>query len=119
MQLKNYAAWILHEKAQLEVAKAPLPECGDDDLIIQTHHMAINPVDWKIQDSGGFGLKYPTILGEDVVGEVLEVGSNLKKKYSVGNRIMAEYVGFGRWAGLWSIPDLPSSASAYRLSHTG
>ena len=89
MQLKNYAAWILHEKAQLEVAKAPLPECGENDLIVQTHHMAINPVDWKIQDSGGFGLKYPTILGEDLVGEVLEVGNNLKKKYSIGNRIMA------------------------------
>ena len=55
MQLKNYAAWILHEKAQLEVAKAPLPECGENDLIVQTHHMAVNPVDWKIQDSGGFG----------------------------------------------------------------
>ena len=89
MQLKNYAAWILHEKAQLEVAKAPLPECGDDDLIIQAHYVGINPVDWKIQASGGFGLKYPTILGEDVVGEVLEVGSNLKKNFRVGNRILA------------------------------
>ena len=89
MQLKNYAAWMLEEKAQLEVTKAPLPECGDDDLIIQSYYVAINPVDWKIQASGGFGLKYPTILGEDVAGEVLEVGSNLKKKYKIGNRIMA------------------------------
>ena len=89
MQLKNRAAWIPREKAQLEVAKAPLPECGDDNLLVQVHYVAINPVDWKIQDSGGFGLTYPTILGEDIVGEVLEVGGNLEGKYEIGSRVMA------------------------------
>jgi NADPH:quinone reductase-like Zn-dependent oxidoreductase len=56
---------------------------------VQAHYVAINPVDWKIQSSGGFGVDYPAILGEDLVGEVLDVGSNLRKQYNIGSRIMA------------------------------
>jgi NADPH:quinone reductase-like Zn-dependent oxidoreductase len=94
MQLKNEAAWLLTERApELEVVKAPFPECGDEDIIIKTHYVAINPVDWKIQASGGFGLKYPAILGEDVVGEVIEVG-NKQKKFRVGQRVVANAQGF-------------------------
>lgn len=95
MQLKNYAAWIPKEKAQLEVKEAPLHECGPDELLLQTHHVAINPVDWKIQQGGGFNLKYPAILGEDVAGEVLEVGKNLKHKYNIGSRVIAHSLGLG------------------------
>jgi NADPH:quinone reductase-like Zn-dependent oxidoreductase len=95
MQLKNEAAWLLTERApELEVAKAPFPECGDEDMIIKTHFVAINPVDWKIQASGGFGLNYPAILGEDVVGEVIEVGRK-QKKFRVGQRVVANAQGLG------------------------
>ena len=97
MQLKNSAAWIPFEKAQLEVAKAPFPSsCADDELVIQNHAVAINPVDWKIQDSGGFGLTYPAILGSDVVGGIIEVGKDLKKEFKVGQRVMAHAMGIGR-----------------------
>lgn len=94
MQLKNAAAWLFTEKApELEVAEAPLPDCGDEDIIIKTRYVAINPVDWKIQASGGFGLKYPAILGEDVVGEVIEVGKK-QKSFRVGQRVVANAQGF-------------------------
>ena len=95
MQLKNSAAWIPRPRAQLAVASAPFPTCGDDELIIQMHYVAINPVDWKIQSSDIFNLKYPYILGEDVVGEVMEVGEDLKEKYEVGGRVMANALGLG------------------------
>ncbi|KAF2095951.1 zinc-binding oxidoreductase CipB [Rhizodiscina lignyota] len=95
MQLKNYAAWIPVENAQLEVGLAPFPRCGDDELVIKNHVVAINPVDWKIQASGGFNLTYPAILGSDVAGEVLSVGKKLKKKFAVGDRVISHALGLG------------------------
>ena len=59
------------------------------------HYVAINPVDWKIQSSDIFNLTYPYILGEDVVGEVVEVGEDLRGEYEVGSRVMANALGLG------------------------
>jgi NADPH:quinone reductase-like Zn-dependent oxidoreductase len=97
VQPQNYAAWIESPQAQLSVSPAPFPKCGSSELIIKNHVVAINPVDWKIQTTGGVGfdLTYPLILGEDVAGEVLEVGSNLKAKFHVGQRVMAHTMGLG------------------------
>jgi NADPH:quinone reductase-like Zn-dependent oxidoreductase len=95
-QLENYAAWIPSENSQLEVAEAPFPKVGDDELIIKNHVVAVNPVDWKIQSSHIFNLTYPAILGEDVAGEVLQVGLNLKYSFQVGDRVIAHTLGLGR-----------------------
>ncbi len=94
MQLLNYAAWIPAEKASLIVGTAPFPDLDPHELILKNEAVAINPVDWKIQASGGFGLSYPAILGEDIAGTVLEVGEEVKglKK---GDRIIAHALGLG------------------------
>ncbi|KIW69992.1 hypothetical protein PV04_02304 [Phialophora macrospora] len=94
MQLLNYAAWIPTEKAPLVVATAPFPDLASDGLILKNHAVAVNPVDWKIQASGGFGLSYPAILGEDVAGEVLEVGKGVKA-FKKGDRVISHALGLG------------------------
>lgn len=88
--------WLPFEKAHLKVAEAPFPKCGSDELIIKNHVTAVNPVDWKIQSSAVFKLRYPVILGEDVAGEVLEVGSNLKSKFEVGQRVISSTLGLSK-----------------------
>lgn len=92
---QNFAAWIETPQAQLTVSPAPYPKCGSSELIIKNYVAAINPVDWKIQTTGGvgFNLQYPVILGEDVAGDVVEVGKNLKAKFFVGQRVMAHTMG--------------------------
>ncbi|KIW30908.1 uncharacterized protein PV07_02600 [Cladophialophora immunda] len=94
MQLVNYAAWIPAERADLVVATAPFPELSPDELVITNRAVAVNPVDWKIQASGGFGVQYPGILGEDIAGEVLEVGKNVKR-FKKGDRVIAHALGLG------------------------
>jgi NADPH:quinone reductase-like Zn-dependent oxidoreductase len=117
MQLVNYAAWIPAEKAALEVATAPFPShCGADEIIIKNRAVAVNPVDWKIQTSGGFGLKYPAILGEDVAGEVIEVGEDVDRKFlKRGDRVIAHALSLGEgsaYAGFQLYPRLKAATVA-------
>ena len=51
-------------------------------MVIKNHAVAVNPVDWKVQDYGAFVKKWPVVLGEDYAGEIVEVGegvTHLKK----------------------------------------
>lgn len=54
-----------------------MPKAGKGEVIIKNQAIAINPVDWKIQDYGIFLKNYPMVLGTDVAGEVHEVGEGV------------------------------------------
>jgi len=74
----NHAAYLVEaEKNPLEVGEAPYPSPDPGTVVIKNHAVAINPVDWKLQDHADIPLKYPFILGEDAAGEVVEVGSGV------------------------------------------
>lgn len=60
----NKAAWIIEAKQKpLKVDHAPMPTPGPDEVVIKNKAVAVNPVDWKIQDTGYFISSYPNILG--------------------------------------------------------
>lgn len=83
----NKAAWITEAKGKpLQVKDAPMPKPEADEVVIKNGAIAINPVDWKIQDTGYFVKDYPMILGCDTAGEVVEVGSNVQK-FKKGDRV--------------------------------
>lgn len=85
---ENQAAWLDGAAKELRVASAEMPKAGEDEVVIRNHAVAVNPVDWKIQDHGIFLKQWPNILGCDMAGEVVEVGAgvkNLKK----GDRVTA------------------------------
>ena len=84
--MTNQAAVLKEEKARLTIEEHPLPEPGPSDVVIKNHAFATNPVDWKMQKSGRFIEKYPTILGSDVSGEVDAVGSDVKH-FQKGDRV--------------------------------
>ena len=71
-----------------QVGPADIPKPGPDDVVIKNHAVAINPVDWKIQDYGLFIQSWPNVLGEDVAGEIHEVGSNVTK-FKKGDRVIS------------------------------
>lgn len=62
-------------------------------VVIKNAYAAVNPLDWKIQDSGAYIQSYPNILGEDVAGEVVEVGPDVKT-IKKGMRVLAHPLGF-------------------------
>ena len=91
----NTAAWIKAKKARLDVGPAPYTAPGDDQIVVRNYAVAINPLDWIIQVAGNVAyrwLKYPTVLGSDVAGEVVEVGQAVTR-FRVGDRVLGHAVG--------------------------
>lgn len=75
---------------QLEVREAPYPSSPEENqILVKTTAVAVNPVDWKIQDHGMFLEKYPNILGCDVSGSVVATGPGVSG-FSKGDRVFGE-----------------------------
>ena len=89
VQQKNAAAWALKPKQRpLVVSSAPYASPPEGHVAIEVHCVAVNPIDWILQDQNIFNLKYPAVLGSDVAGKIVEVGANVKD-LKVGDRVIA------------------------------
>jgi len=91
----NSAAWLKAEHTPLEVGPAPYTPPGADQIVVRNHAVAINPLEWIIQVAGNLTyrwLTYPTVIGSDVAGEVVEVGSAVTR-FRVGDRVLGHAVG--------------------------
>ncbi|KAK8063485.1 alcohol dehydrogenase [Apiospora saccharicola] len=52
-QTKNMAAWLTSPKSRpFTVAEAPMPVPGPDEVLVRVRAVALNPVDWFIQNMG-------------------------------------------------------------------
>ncbi|CAM6097293.1 unnamed protein product [Calypogeia fissa] len=108
----NSAAWLVAEKAKpLEVRPALYTPPGENEIVIKNKAVAINPIDWIIQDLALFSFSYPTILGRDVAGEVVEVHSSVTR-YRLGDRVV------GHAAGLASRRDCEFAFQEYTVLRT-
>lgn len=84
----NVAAWSLSPGSRpLVVSNARYTSPGDGQVTIEVAAVAVNPIDWIMQDQDLFGLEYPAVFGIDVAGEVVEVGANVHG-LSVGERVI-------------------------------
>ncbi|KAJ4293995.1 hypothetical protein N0V90_007684 [Kalmusia sp. IMI 367209] len=88
--LENKAAWILEAKAKLTVKEAPMPRAGKGEVVVRNHAVAINPIEWKIQQYGVMVKTYPNILGCDTAGVVHEVGEGVTH-VDKGDRVLAHH----------------------------
>lgn len=88
MSIVNKAAWLPEKGARLKVDSADAYEPGSGELLIKNKAVAMNPVDYKVQDYGAFIESWPTILGCDLAGEVVAVGDGVND-FNVGQRVLA------------------------------
>ena len=91
----NTAAWLGAPHAKLEVKPAPYTHPRENEIVVKNHAVAINPTDWITQVVGTIfyrWIKYPFVLGEDVAGEVVEVGKAVTR-FKVGDRVLGHAVG--------------------------
>jgi len=98
MHIDNTAAWLSSRLASLSVGPAPYTPPAAGEILIRTRAIAVNPVDWIIQLAGNVlypWLKVPCIIGEDVAGDVVEVGAGVTR-FGVGDRVFGLAVGTDR-----------------------
>ncbi len=92
--------------ADLRIRKVPIPETGSTDVLLRIEAAALNRSDWEYLTGSPFYARMQTplkprthILGSDVAGEVVAVGSAVHE-FSVGERLFADvmYHGYGAFA---------------------
>src|SRR5712664_2511908 len=70
------------KKRALRLADMPTPDLRDDEVLVAVHAAGVNLLDSKIRD-GEFKLilpyRLPLILGHDVAGVVVKVGSRVRR----------------------------------------
>ena len=79
------------KKNDLQLTEVPDPLLQENDVLVQIHAAGVNPLDSKIRD-GEFKLflpyKLPLILGNDVAGIVVRVGSRVQR-FKAGDLVYA------------------------------
>lgn len=75
----------------LELIDIPIPEIQDDEVLIKTMAVSVNPVDWKVR-MGNLrfitGKKFPFIPGTELAGIVEKAGKKASN-FSSGQRVYA------------------------------
>ncbi|KAF2214432.1 hypothetical protein CERZMDRAFT_95700 [Cercospora zeae-maydis SCOH1-5] len=72
----------------LTVSSAPYTRPPKDHVALKVFDVAINPIDWILQDSDIFKLEYPTVFGSDAAGEGvddLRLGQRVTRKSFLSN----------------------------------
>ncbi|KAL8670470.1 MAG: hypothetical protein Q9168_004994 [Polycauliona sp. 1 TL-2023] len=96
MSGKHQAAVLQTPKSRLSILDRDTPEPGPNEILIQTKALAVNPVDYYQRDAGMPPIhSYPAVLGSDVAGHVLKVGSNVSDPPPIGSRVLAFASSFG------------------------
>lgn len=82
------AAQLEKPKTKFTVTTFQTSTPGPNEVLIKLSALAINPVDWKVQDTGMFLENYPATLGEDLAGTIISTGSSVNR-FKVGDRVLA------------------------------
>jgi NADPH:quinone reductase-like Zn-dependent oxidoreductase len=89
--MKAFVVDKYRKKGALRLAEMPEPELREDDVLVRIHAAGVNLLDSKIRD-GEFKLilpfRMPFILGHDVAGTVVRVGSKVRQ-FKPGNEVYA------------------------------
>lgn len=86
MSTKQKALFLLEAKGQYAVQEKDIQEPGPGEILVQIYATALNPVDWKIHDTGYFIEEYPAILGTDSSGVVAKLGEGVTN-FAVGDKV--------------------------------
>ena len=90
---KTSRAAMLTKLENYEIKEFPIPELGDDDILVKVEGCGICGTDAHEFKRDPFGL-IPLVLGHEGTGEIVKMGKNVKKD-SAGNAL--SFLLFGYW----------------------
>lgn len=73
----HLAAVSLAKGEPFVIQTRPTQKPGPEELLVEVKSVALNPADGHMRDHGLFIPTYPTVIGFDISGLVLEVGDNV------------------------------------------
>ena len=106
--------------APLEFADLPRPAIRPDEILVQIHAAGVNPIDYVIP-KGQFKpiLKFrlPAVMGSDLAGVVVEVGSQVSR-FKIGDAVFASLfdLGSGSFAQFATVPERAAAHKPAKLS---
>jgi NADPH:quinone reductase-like Zn-dependent oxidoreductase len=92
---ENTALWLNAKRAPFTVGPAPYTAPRADEIVVRVRALAVNPFDRAIQTIGGIitpWITYPFVVGSDVAGDVVEIGSGVTRM-KVGDRVLGYAAG--------------------------
>jgi len=87
---ENTALWLNAKRAPLTLGPAPYTAPRADEIVVRVRAVAVNPMDRLQQTMGDLftpWTSYPFVLGSDVAGEVVEIGSRVTR-LAIGDRVV-------------------------------
>lgn len=88
MSKQHKAVYLDGARKPFRIGSIDTKSPGKGEILVRTKAIAINPVDWKIQDYGIVIKDWPCIVGEDLAGEIVEVGEGVTR-FKTGQRVFA------------------------------
>ncbi|KAI1038133.1 hypothetical protein LB503_012042 [Fusarium chuoi] len=87
----NIVAVLPVKQGQLIIQQRPVPTPKQGELLVRNAVVAANPSDWKFQ-ALGLSSKFPAVLGSDLAGVVVSVGSDATR-FKPGDRVIGFALG--------------------------
>lgn len=94
----QYAAILPAPRARVGVISTTIPRPAADEILVRVRAVAVNPIDWVIQGTSRLTYRWlqtPAVLGSDVAGQVVAVGSDVTR-FHVGQRVFGLATGTDR-----------------------
>ncbi|KAG2074190.1 GroES-like protein [Suillus decipiens] len=88
MSLQQKALFLSEKQGNFELGSRGIPSPGAGQLLVKIQSAALNPVDYKIKDTGTILTHYPAVLGSDIAGVVEELGKGVDN-FRKGDRVLA------------------------------
>jgi NADPH:quinone reductase-like Zn-dependent oxidoreductase len=108
----------------LRVAEVPVPDTGDDEVLVSVKAISINPIDCKTRSGKGLAGKLkefmPLILGWDISGVVEKTGKNVKT-FKEGDAVfgMVNFPGYGKaYAEYVAVPEAQLAPKPENITYT-
>jgi NADPH:quinone reductase-like Zn-dependent oxidoreductase len=90
MPEQHEAAILPQQGSPLTLGRRPTPEPGPNEVLIEVKAVALNPCDYYQRE---FGMPpvpiYPAVIGSDIAGVVVKLGSNVTTVPGPGSRVLA------------------------------
>lgn len=90
MSGENSALWLLSPSGPFEVRAADRPIPGPDHIVVRVRALAVNPIDaitGPLRRLVTPWIRYPTVIGSDIAGEIVEVGAGVRR-FTPGDRVV-------------------------------